>query len=144
MSRIKNLMAIDRVVEVEYEDVEGFFVNLRYITRDELTKVRSRNLQTKWNKITHQRDETVDNDSFIKDYTKKVIVGWRGLTVGGLSKLLPVELPEDVDLEEEIPYSDEEALDLITNSTVFDRFITDAMDNLETFEQQDREEAEKN
>ena len=37
------------------------------------------------------------------------------------------------DGEEEISYSEEEALSLITNSTVFDQFVTDTMNEFEQF-----------
>jgi len=45
---------------------------------------------------------------------------------------LPVDISGD-DGEEEIPYSQEEALSLITNSTVFDQFVTDTMNEFEQF-----------
>jgi hypothetical protein len=35
--------------------------------------------------------------------------------------------------EEIIPYSEEEALDLMQNSTLFDQFITDTMSDFEQF-----------
>ena len=54
---------------------------------------------------------------FLEAYTKKAIRGWKGLRMKHLPNLLPVDLT-GANLEEVIPYTEEEALDLIKSSTV--------------------------
>ena len=57
--------------------------------------------------------------------------------------LLPVDI-SSMDSEEDIEYSIEEARDLVTNSTIFDQFITDTMNEFEQFSITKKETDEKN
>ena len=136
-------MVTDKVTEVEFPDIDGFTVNICYLGRDKLMKIRNGALVYKFNKRTRQREEEVDNDKFLEAYTEAVIKGWNGLTVRGLSHLLPVDVSK-MDPKKEIPYSAEDALDLIKNSTIFDQFISDTLNNFDTFENEAKEVSEKN
>lgn len=128
---------------VEFPDIEGFEVNLRFLTREDLLKIRSASLTYKFNKRTRQREEEVDNDKFLENYAKRAISGWRGLQVKHLPLLLPVDITA-MDSEEEITYDEEEALQLLKNSTIFDQFVTDTMNDFEQFSKKKAEEDVKN
>ena len=143
MSKIKNLIADQSSVWVEYPDIDGFEVNLRYLTREDLMKIRNQSLTYKFNKRTRQREEEIDNDKFLDHYAEKAIVGWKGLKVKHLPVLLPVDI-SSMDANENIDYSEEEALELLRSSTVFDQFVTDAMNDFEQFSKQKAEENAKN
>ena len=132
MSKIASLMATETVVDVEFPDVEEFVISLVYLNREDLMKIRNSSLTFKFNKRTRQREEEIDNDKFLAAYCERAIKGWKGLKVKHLPLLLPVDISGD-DGEEEILYSEEEALSLITNSTVFDQFVTDTMNEFEQF-----------
>jgi len=132
MSKIASLMATETVVDVEFPDIEGFIINLVYLTRDDLMKIRNQSLSFKFNKRTRQREEEIDNDKFLEAYTARAIKGWKGLKVKHLPLLLPVDI-SSMSSEESVDYSEEEALDLIKNSTVFDQFVTDTMNEFEQF-----------
>ena len=54
MSLIKNLMVTDKVTEVEFPDIEGFTVNICYLSRDRLMKIRNGALVYKYNKRTNR------------------------------------------------------------------------------------------
>ena len=56
---------------------------------------------------------------------------------------MPADISK-VDAEEEIEYSNEDAIDLLKNSTIFDQFITDAMNDFEQFSKKKAETNEKN
>ena len=143
MSKIASLHAQETTVEVEYPDIEGFIILLSYLNRDDLTKIRNRSLSYKFNKRTRQREEEIDNDKFLEEYTKRAIKGWKGLYVKDLPQLLPVDMA-NADPSEEISYNETEALELIKNSTVFDQFITDAMQDYEQFTIEKKEQEIKN
>jgi hypothetical protein len=143
MSKIANLIAKETVIDVEFPDIEGFVVKLVYLGRDELVRIRNSSLAYKFNKRTRQREEEVDSDKFIEEYTRRAIKGWNGLKVGHLPKLLPVDISA-LDPNEPVDYSEEDALDLIKNSTVFDQFVTDAMNDYEKFSIGKREQDSKN
>jgi preprotein translocase subunit SecA len=143
MSKISNLMAKETVIDVEFPDIEGFVVNLVYLGRDDLMKIRNASLTYKFNKRTRQREEEIDNDKFIEEYARRAIKGWSGLKVGSLPKLLPVDLSA-MDKDEAVDYSEEDALDLLQNSTIFDQFVTDAMNDYEQFSISKKAEDAKN
>jgi hypothetical protein len=143
MSKLKSMMVKDTSTWVEFPDIPDFKVNLRFVSREDLLKIRSASLTYKFNKRTRQREEEVDNDKFLEAYTEAVVKGWTGLTVRGLSHLLPVDVSK-MDPKQEIPYSAEDALDLIKNSTIFDQFISDTLNNFDTFETEAKDVAEKN
>ena len=143
MSKIAGLRAQETTIEVEYPEIDGFIVSLIYLNRDDLTKIRNRSLTYKFNKRTRQREEEIDNDKFLEEYTKRAIKGWKGLHVKDLPQLLPIDM-SNADPNEEISYNETEALELIKNSTVFDQFITDAMQDYEQFTIEAKEQEIKN
>ena len=143
MSKIASLHAQETTIEVEYPEIDGFVISLVYLNRDDLMKIRNRSLSYKFNKRTLQREEEIDNDKFLDEYTKRAIKGWKGLFVKDLPQLLPIDMT-NVDASEEINYNEEEALELIKNSTVFDQFITDAMQDYEQFTIENKEQEIKN
>ena len=143
MSKIKNLIAKETTSWVEFPDIEGFKIELVYLNREDLQKIRNRSLTFKFNKRTRQREEEIDNDKFLEAYAEKAIKGWKGLK----AKHLPVLFPADIsglDPEELIEYDEEDALELLKNSTIFDQFITDCMNDFEQFSKQKTEEDSKN
>ena len=143
MSKLKNLVAKATTSTVEFPDIDGFEIELVYLNRDDLTKIRNRSLTYKFNKRTRQREEEVDNDRFLEHYCVKAIKDWRGLK----AKHLPVLFPADIsslDPEEDIEYTEEDALELLKNSTIFDQYITDCMNDFEQFSTQKAEKNEKN
>jgi len=143
MSKISNLIAKETVIDVEFPDIDGFIIKLVYLGRDDLLKIRNASLTYKFNKRTRQREEEVDNEKFIEEYARRAIKGWTGLRVKSLPKLLPVDI-SSMDPNDEVVYSEEDALDLLKSSTVFDQFVTDAMNDYEKFSINKRETDVKN
>ena len=101
-------------------------------SREELIKLRKRCVSTKFNRSTHQPEENLDEDKFIKEYSKAVIKGWKGLKFSYLEEFLLVDIsaqkPDDT-----LPYSLDNAELLMKNSNVFDTFVTDTIGELENF-----------
>ena len=128
---------------VEFPDIPGFEVNLRYITREDLLKIRNASLTYKFNKRTRQKEEEVDSDKFITNYAEKAIAGWRGLKIKHLPQLLPADV-SGLNGNEVIEYSEEEAVELLKNSTIFDQFVSDTLNDFEQFSRTKAEEDSKN
>src|SRR6056300_919942 len=143
MSKIKNLIAKETTSWVPFPDIDGFEVHLRFLAREDLLKIRNQALTFKFNKRTRQREEEIDNDKFLEHYAGKAIVGWKGLKAKHLPILLPVDI-SSMDANDNIEYSEEEAVELLKSSTVFDQFITDAMNDFEQFSKQKAETDAKN
>jgi hypothetical protein len=140
---IKNLMISDKIIEVEFPDSNGFYVNLAYLSRDKLVKIRNRSLVVKFNKRSRQREEEVDNEKFLEEYSREVIKGWRGLTIRELARIMPVET-SNANLDQEVPYTQEDALALLQGSPIFDQFVTDCMNDFELFEREKADTQIKN
>ena len=144
MSKIKSLLVSgDKTIDVDFPDIDGFVVTISYVPREDLVKIRNQALVYKFNKRTRQREEEVDNDKFVEAYAERVIKGWRGLRIKHLPKLLPADI-SSLNPEDEILYSQEEALELLRNSSIFDQFITDTVNDLEAFSVKKRENTTKN
>ena len=54
---LASLMTPSKTVSVDYPGYTGFSVDLCYLAREELIKVRKKCLSNKWNKRTHQPDD---------------------------------------------------------------------------------------
>lgn len=128
---------------VEFPDIDGFSVNLRYINREELLKIRNASLTYKFNKRTRQKEEEVDSAKFIEHYAEKAIADWRGLKVKHLPLLLPVDI-SGMNGNDAIDYSEEEAVELLKNSTIFDQFVSDSLNDFEQFSRSKAEDNAKN
>ena len=143
MSKIKKVVAKETTSWVDYPEIDGFKVELVYLNREDLMKIRNRALTYKFNKRTRQREEEIDNDKFLEGYAEKAIRNWSGLKAKHLPDLLPADI-SDMDPEETIEYDEEDAIELLKNSTVFDQFITDCMNDYESFSKKKVEEDVKN
>ena len=103
-----------------------------YLGRDELLKLRKKCVTTKYDKKTRQPEETLDEDRFLTEYCKAVIKGWSGLKYRYLEELLLVDVSE-LDPEDELVYTQDNAELLMKNSTTFDNWVTETVGELENF-----------
>ena len=129
---LASLMTASKPVSVDFPGYSGFSVNLCYLAREELVKLRKRCVSTKWNKRTHQAEEDLDEDKFIVEYTKAVIKGWTGLKYRYLEELLLVDIG-DLDPDDELPYTLENGELLMKNATSFETWVTETVGDLENF-----------
>jgi hypothetical protein len=143
MSKLKNMLVTDSSTWVEFPDIMGFEVNLRFVTREDLLKIRNASLSYKFNKKTRQREEEVDSAKFIENYADKAIIGWKGLRMKHLPVLLPVDI-SSANPEEVIEYTPEDAVELLKNSPIFDQFVSDTLNDFENFSRTKAEADSKN
>ena len=107
-------------------------VDLCYLAREELVKLRKRCLGTRWDKKNHQPIEELDDDKFIVEYCKAVIKGWKGLKYKYLEELLLVDV-SGLDPEDELPFTPANSELLMKNATDFDTWVTETVGDLENF-----------
>ena len=117
---------------VEHPAYEGLEVELVNLSRPELTALRKRCITTKFDKTTRKPIEELNEEKFIAEFTKATIKNWKGFKYKYLEDLMLVDLSK-VDLEGELPYSQENAKLLITNSAEFDTWVNDTVFDLENF-----------
>jgi len=129
---LATLLTPSKTVSVDFPGYSGMSVNLCYLGREELIKLRKRCVTTKFNKRTRQPEEELDEDKFIVEYCKAVIQGWSGIKFRYLEELLLVDV-SNLDPEDELPYTQDNAELLMKNSNVFDTWVTEAVGDLENF-----------
>ena len=129
---LATLMTPSKTVSIDFPDMEGFTVDLCYLAREELLKLRSKCLKQKFNKKTRAFEETLDEDTFLIEYVDAVIKNWVGLKYDHLRTLILIET-EGLDLETELPFTKENAELLMKNSSDFDTWVTESVGDLENF-----------
>tara|TARA_R100000008_G_scaffold52865_1_gene32041 strand:- start:88 stop:519 length:432 start_codon:yes stop_codon:yes gene_type:complete len=129
---LSSLMTPSKTVFIEYHGFEGLEIQLTYLAREELMKLRNKTLKQKFNKKTRAFDEVMDEDLFLTEYVKAVIKGWKGFKYEYVSQLLLIDTSE-INLEDELPYSQENAELLMKNAADFDTWITEVVGDLENF-----------
>jgi hypothetical protein len=130
MNKLKSLLVSSKETTVEYPGMPGFELKLAFLGRESLLEMRKRATKQVYKK--HQPTEEFDDDVFLELYTKAIIKGWNGLKFKYLKELVPIN-EEGLNLEEELEFNDETALDLIKNSTTFDKFVSDYVSDLGNF-----------
>lgn len=129
---LASLMTPSKTVTIEFSGYTGMTVDLCYLAREELLKLRKKCVTTKFNKKTRQPEEILDEDRFLTEYVKSVVKGWSGLKYRYLEELLLVDVA-DLDPEDELPYTQDNAELLMKNSNEFDTWVTETVGDLENF-----------
>lgn len=129
---LKSLLTPSKTVSMEMPGFEGFEVKLTYLAREELLKLRNRSVKQVLNKKTRAYEEQLDNDKFLVEYCKAIIKGWKGLKYKYLEELLLVDT-SSVDLDDELPYTLENAELLMKNAGDFDNWVSETVGDLENF-----------
>lgn len=130
---IKSMMKASQAVTMEVPGYEDFTVEVTYLGKNEMQKIREKCLKKKLNKKTRQMEDDLDIDLFQDIYAKKVLTGWSGLTIKTLASLILIEPPQGAESDSEVEYTPENAATLMVNSAYIDRFIADMLEDVENF-----------
>ena len=129
---LASLMTPSKTVTIDFPGYAGMSVDLCYLAREELIKLRKKCVTTKFNKKTRQPEEELDDDRFLLEYCKAVIKGWKGLKYQYLEELLLVDVSA-LDPNDELNFTQENAELLMKNSSPFDSWVTETVSELENF-----------
>tara|TARA_A100001015_G_C15023342_1_gene729172 strand:+ start:599 stop:1021 length:423 start_codon:yes stop_codon:yes gene_type:complete len=129
---LASLMTPSKTVAIDFPGYAGMSVDLCYLAREELVKLRKKCVTTKFNKKTRQPEEELDEDKFLLEYCKAVIKGWKGLKYRYLEELLLVDVAS-LNPEDELPFTQENAELLMKNSSAMDTWVTETVGDLENF-----------
>jgi hypothetical protein len=127
-----SLLTPSKTVAVDYPGMDGFSVDLCYLAREELLKLRNRCVSQKFNRKTRAFEEQLDEDKFLVEYVKAVIKGWKGLKYSYLEELLLVDI-SSLDPDDELTHNQENAETLMKNAADFDTWVTEVTGDLENF-----------
>lgn len=129
---LASLMTPSKTVSIDFAGYPGLSVDLTYLSREELIKLRKKCVTNKFNRKTHQPEEVLDEDKFLSEYCKAVIQNWSGFKYRYLEELLLVDVSQ-FDPDDELPYTRENAELLMKNSSDFDTWVTETVGDLENF-----------
>ena len=131
MSKLQSMLKDKVEAWVPFDGLPGFEVKLAYLARTELERIRKASTRSVFKK--HQKEDELDAEMFMRHYVKASLLDWKGLTIEYALKLLPIEVPSDVPLDETIDFSVDEALSLVKNSPEFDKWLNEIVFDLDSF-----------
>jgi len=127
---LKNLLVPSKTVEIDYPGLNGFKVNVVFLSRETLVGIRKKATKTTYK--NRQPVEELDDKLFLQLYVNACIKGWKGFKLSYLEQLAPVDLTGQ-DLESELPWDQDNALFLMQSSANFDAFISETVTELSNF-----------
>jgi hypothetical protein len=127
---LKNLLVPSKSVEVEYPGFDGFKIDVVFLSRETLVNIRKKATKTSFK--NRQTTEELDDKLFLQLYVNACIKGWKGFKLSYLEQLAPVDLTGQ-NPDDELAYTQENALFLMQNSGAFDSFISETVTELTNF-----------
>ena len=127
---LKSLLVPSKTVEVEYPGMPDFKITLGFMSRETLINLRKRSTKSTFKNKTVQ--DEFNEDLFLELYVDAAIKGWTGLRFSYVNLLVPVDVSQ-FDPQDELAYSKDNALMLMKNSSQFDNFISEQVNDLANF-----------
>ena len=128
---LKTLLVPSKEVEVDYPGLPGFKVKVAFLSRETLVNIRKKATKTSFK--NRQPTEELNDEVFLQLYVQAAIKGWNGLKFSYLEQLAPVDLSGQ-NPEDELDFTDENALFLMKSSANFDAFISELVTDLGNFQ----------
>ena len=128
---LSELLVPSKDIEVSYPGLEGFKVNIAFLSRDELVKIRKKSSKTIFK--NRQSSEELNEELFLKLYVESTVKGWTGLKYKYLNQLLLVDTSKVENVEKTLEFNLDNAVLLMKNSTEFDAFISETVSDLQAF-----------
>jgi hypothetical protein len=129
---LKSLMIDSKASWVDFEGLDGFSVEVVNLSRKELANLRKSCVTQKFERSSREKVEILNEEKFVREFTKKVVKNWKGLTLENLSQLMLIDTA-GMDPEQEVEYSQENAQQLVENSTEFDTWLNEVIFDLDNF-----------
>ena len=129
---LKSLLVDSKTTWVEFPGLDGFEVELANLSRKELIALRKRCTTNKFNRKTRAFEEQLDDDKFVTEFTDATVKSWKGLKLKYLEDLVLVELGSN-DGNTLLPYTEENAQQLVENSNEFDNWLNEVVFDLDHF-----------
>ena len=131
---LKSMLLPEKVVTFDFPGCEGFKLDLCFLSRESNQAILKKCQKTVIDPKTRQPKEEFDDELFLQLYVRAIIKGWSGLKLKYLKELVLVDIPEDQE-EDELDYSQDNALELMKNSSILDGWISDMIKDLANFTQ---------
>jgi hypothetical protein len=129
---LKKLMVDSKSVWIDFAGLEGFSVEVANLSRKELTSLRKRCTEQKFDRKTRQLIEELNDEKFISEFSRSVVKGWKGLSLKHLETLLLIDMGSE-DPNSELEYTEDNAETLVSSSTEFDTWLNEVVFDLDNF-----------
>lgn len=131
---LKELMVPSRIVNIEYPGLEGLTIDICYLARESMNKLRTKCVSSKFNKKLRSFEDVLDEDKFLEVFVKETIKGWQGFKYKYVEEFLLVDISK-VNPEDEMVFSQDNAVQMMKNSSSFDEWVMEVISDLENFTQ---------
>ena len=129
---LKSLLVDIKTTWAEFPGLNDFEVELANLSRKELVALRKKCTSNTFNRKTRGFEETLNDEKFVKEFTKATVKNWRGLKLKYLEDLVLVDL-QGQDGESMLEYTEANAHLLVENSSEFDNWLNEVVFDLENF-----------
>ena len=129
---LKSLLVDSKTTWVEFPGLDGFEVELANLSRKELVALRKRCTTNKFNRKTRAFEEKLDDDKFLIEFTNSTVKDWKNLKLKYLEDLVLVDLGSN-DGNTLLPYTSDNAQQLVENSNEFDNWLNEVVFDLDHF-----------
>ena len=129
---LKELMVESKSAWVEFPGLEGFEIEIVNLGREKLIEMRKSCMHERFDRKTRLPISELDEKKFVKVFTKESVKNWKGFKLSDLEQIMLTDIG-DADPEAELPFSEENAVLLVTNSPDFDNWLNDAVFDLSNF-----------
>jgi len=139
---VKSLLVSSKTTWVEFPGLDGFEVELANLSRKELLALRKRCTENKFNRKTRGFEESLNDEKFVVEFTQATVKSWRGLKLKYLEDLVLVDI-DGQDVEAYLDYSQDNAQQLVENSSEFDNWLNEVVFDLDNFRSEIKKEDTK-
>ena len=129
---LKKLVVDSKAKWIDFAGLDGFSVEIANLSRKELTGIRKKCTTTKFNRRSRIAEETLDDEKFVTEFTRKTVKNWKGLTLAHLETLILIDT-DGQDMSKEVEYSEENAEVLVSQSAEFDTWLNEVVFDLDNF-----------
>lgn len=129
---LKSMLLPEKSVTFDFPGCEGFKVELAFLSKESNQAIYKKCQRKEFDPTTRQPIEKFDEELFLSVYVKSIIKGWSGLKLKYLKELVLIEVPED-QADDELDYTEGNALDLMKNSVIFDNWVSAQISDLGNF-----------
>jgi hypothetical protein len=118
---------------VEYR--EGIFFHLRFVPKSRFRSLADDCTEHRYNAQTKVREPKLDSARFLSKFLKESVLGWRGVTLQSLSRIVEIDLSSysEEELKQEIVFSVDELVKLFDMVYDIDQFVQSAVTDIKTF-----------
>lgn len=129
---LKSLLLPEKTVTFDFPGCEGLTFDLAYLSKESNQALVKKCQKTKIDMKTRQPTTEFDDELFLNLYVANIIKGWKGFKLKFLKELVLADISTDME-EEELEYSEENAIELMKNSQIFDNWVSEVISDLENF-----------